>query len=388
MPARASLSAFLATARSALAASASKKQTLTFVVGNESADLDSLCSALLFAYLRTYGSPQTLHIPLCHLPRDDLTLRPEFTEVLRRAATSPDDVITLDDLPELDATNTQWLLVDHNCLTGHLELFNKQVVGCVDHHTDEGKVPQESEVRLIEKSGSCMSLVVTHCREAWEKLKDADKATEIDAQLAHLAVGPILIDTQKLGDKNKTTSFDEDAVQYLETKLPSATGYDRTNFFSDVAKLKEDISPLSMRDILRKDYKEWDDSGVKLGTSSVPAHFGYLTEKAGSSDALLDGIKRWGTEKDLDLVTVLTAFANEASFHRELLLFARTEKGVATAKAFEKDYTEKLQLSPWSSGKLDLDEQSQWLRCWTQGRVENSRKQVAPMLREAMKAKI
>lgn len=37
MPPRVSLSAFLANAKSTLATSTSKKQTLTFVVGNESA---------------------------------------------------------------------------------------------------------------------------------------------------------------------------------------------------------------------------------------------------------------------------------------------------------------------------------------------------------------
>ncbi|KAM0810586.1 hypothetical protein AB5N19_10935 [Seiridium cardinale] len=391
MPPRVSLSAFLANAKSALANSASKKQTLTFVVGNESADLDSLCSALLLAYLRTYTPPHTLHIPLCHLPRDDLTLRPEFTEVLKRAATSPDDVITLDELSEAASSsgfkdNSQWLLVDHNSLTGKLEPYKDSIVGCIDHHADEGHVPQNSSVRVIDKSGSCASLVVNQCKQAWEELKTLDNAEEVDSQLSYLALGPILVDTINLTDKNKTTSFDKDAVRFLEGKINSAK-FDRAEFFSTVSGLKEDISSLSVRDVLRKDYKEWDDGGLKLGTSSVPAHFGELQEKAGDAQKLADAVEKWGAEKGLDIVAVLAAFTQDGNFSRELMLLGRSEKGIDAAKRFEAESKGKLELSLWGEGKLDSDEEGKWQKCWSQAKVENSRKQVAPMLRQAMGTK-
>ncbi|RWA12642.1 hypothetical protein EKO27_g2477, partial [Xylaria grammica] len=148
MPPRTSLKAFLATARAALAAPPAKRaRPLTFVVGNESADLDSLCSALLLAYFHTYAPPKkrgsvdgslaasTLHIPICHLQRADLALRPEFAAVLRDADIQGEDVFTLEDvLPQQDGNalsgkdvvdtedirpeDTRWLLVDHNAMTG------------------------------------------------------------------------------------------------------------------------------------------------------------------------------------------------------------------------------------------------------------------------------
>ena len=54
-------------------------------------DLDSLCSAIVLAYLRTHSPPHTLHIPISNLPRDDLSLRPEMAAVLSHAGLASDD---------------------------------------------------------------------------------------------------------------------------------------------------------------------------------------------------------------------------------------------------------------------------------------------------------
>ncbi|KAK8127588.1 exopolyphosphatase [Apiospora sp. TS-2023a] len=405
MTPRTSVKAFLARARTALTAPPSKRQTpLTFVVGNESADLDSLCSAILLAYLRTHSPPHTLHIPLCHIPRDDLSLRPEFTSVLRRAGTSPEDVITLSELPgpeSLSPADTRWLLVDHNALTGQLaQLYSAQVDSCIDHHADEGKVPQDSPLRAIEKSGSCASLVVTQCRDAWDALSASsseEEAQAIDTNLAYLGLGPILIDTSNLKNADKTTEFDTDAATYLESKLKGGTGlvaasnpsgssgsYERKVFHDEVAHLKEDITSLSLRDILRKDYKEWEDAGVRLGTSSVPQDFAFLAKKAGGEDALAEVIREWTKEKELGLMAVLTTSSHDGKFKREMLVWAQSEKAVQAAQNFEKGCSEELGLSPWNNGSLDVDEKDSWRRCWNQANIKNSRKQIAPLLREAL----
>ncbi|KAK7958303.1 hypothetical protein PG996_010257 [Apiospora saccharicola] len=406
MTPRTSVKAFLARARTALTAPPSKRQTpLTFVVGNESADLDSLCSAILLAYLRTHSPPHTLHIPLCHIPRDDLSLRPEFTLVLRRAGTSPEDVITLSELPgpeSLNPADTRWLLVDHNALTGQLaQLYSAQVDSCIDHHADEGKVPQDSPLRVIEKSGSCASLVVAQCRDAWDALSASseEEAPAIDTNLAYLGLGPILIDTSNLKNADKTTEFDTDAATYLESKLKGGAGlvaarnssgssgsYERTAFHDEVAHLKEDITSLLLRDILRKDYKEWEDAGVRLGTSSVPQDFAFLAKKAGDEDVLAGTIREWAKEKDLGLMAVLTTSSHDGKFKREMLVWAQSEKAVQAAQNFENRCSEELGLSPWNNGSLDVDEKDLWRRCWNQANIKNSRKQIAPMLREALGA--
>ncbi|KAI0447572.1 exopolyphosphatase-like protein [Xylaria telfairii] len=453
MPPRTSLKAFLATARAALAAPSSKRTVpLTFVLGNESADLDSLCSALLLAYFHTYspatpatkrapdgGGTNTLHIPVCHLHRADLALRPEFAAVLRDVDVKGEDVFTLEDvLPPshrhygggttngtaktehvIDPEDTRWLLVDHNAMTGALgRVFGSRVFGCVDHHADEDAVPRDAEIRVIEKSGSCMSLVLERCADGWEALgaatphhQNGEKSDNgiIDAQLARLALAPILIDTTNLSDKNKTTARDERAVALAEGKMAASSaraeggegegeggggGYDRDAFFKRIMDLKEDIADMSFHDVFRKDYKEWGVRNLRLGTSSVPRGFRYLVDTKAGGDAagFVDALNRWGRERDgrdlgeMDLVVLFPVFQDKGGvFRRELLVWARSEAGVKAAKLFEEKWGETLALQIWEDGSLDLDGDAEWRRCWAQRAVEHSRKQIAPMLRDALK---
>lgn len=405
-PARPTLRAFLAGARRALAAPPAQRQApLTLVVGNESADLDSLCSTLLQAYL--LGSSQRrLHIPLSNLPRADLALRPELAAVLRRAGIRPADLLTLTDLPPPDglpAAATRWLLVDHNVMTGELgRRFGGRVVGCVDHHEDEageflgaeeeeGEGAAGDEPRVIRPCGSCASLVVEHSRAAWEELasrgQGGDGDGDIDAQLAHVALGPILIDTTNLTSKDKTTDTDVRAVKFAEGLIRRAgVGYDRDEYFREITELKEDLSQLSYRDIFRKDYKQWADGRLTLGTSSVAQGFGYLLERIGDREVFLSELKKWSEEQKLDIVAVLTTLHPDGKFARELLVWALNADAVKVMKAFADKSKDDLGLGPWQDGKLDhVEGQDEWRMCWSQSRIEHSRKKVAPMLRDAMR---
>ncbi|KXJ92437.1 hypothetical protein Micbo1qcDRAFT_195308 [Microdochium bolleyi] len=495
------LSAFLAQARAALAAprdtttaagARAPRQPLTFVVGNESADLDSLCSALVLAYFKSQpalraspegsspsssspvsqddpraqrGSSSTLHIPLCNIPRADLALRPELTAVLRGAALTPAEVLTLDDLPPvassssppspsaLNPEDTRWLLVDHNVLTGPLArdyaAQGGAVVGCIDHHEDEGRLPGACDPKIVEKSGSCMSLVVEHCRGVWDDMSSSkdtqtqeqqqqqqEEQQRLDGQLAHLILAPILIDTNNLRDTNKTTAHDTEVVGYIErtkiTSLAPSTNdnnnknindsneqreeagrhYDRDAYFSHISLLKNDISTMSLRDILRKDYKEWTettgaDSGgersLRLGTMSVPQPMGYLLEHTcgGDQATLLRGLRQWAGEKELDVASIMTAYEDPESggFKRDLFVWAparqagRGDRLAAHAVSrFVEEHGDALKLVPWRAGLLDFaadgggEDGDGFRRCWTQGTLKNSRKQIAPMLRGAMRA--
>ncbi|KAK3389236.1 hypothetical protein B0H63DRAFT_96044 [Podospora didyma] len=416
--ARVSLKAFLATAKKALAAPpAQRPNPLTFVVGNESADLDSLCSALVLAYFRTHTPPHTLHIPLSNLPRGDLALRSELGAVLGPAGLKPEDLLTLSDLPlreHLKPEDTRWFLVDHNALTGDLahrfadassssrSSNDNLVIGCIDHHDDEGAVPQNVAPRVFEKSGSCMSLVVDHFKDAWGKL---EPSREVDAELAHVALGPILIDTTNLTAKNKTTDWDVRAVELVESRIMGAgvaaagagttepaSSYDRTKFFDDVTHLKEDISRLSYRDIFRKDYKQWNDgdgsNGLTLGIAGVVQGLDFLVEESrGGKDKFLEALQDWAQEQKLDIAAVMTTSRPDGKFTRELLVWAFGEPAVKVVKSFANKNKDSLGLATWHNGALDKDDGggAEWRAGWTQSRVEHSRKQVAPMLREAMK---
>ncbi|KAG6011564.1 hypothetical protein E4U43_008238 [Claviceps pusilla] len=384
MSAKPTLEAFLATARSALKAPlAQRPKPLTFVVGNESADLDSLCSAIVYAFIRTNSAPHTLHIPLSNLPRADLALRTEMTAVLHHVALTPSHLLTLSDLsdlPDLQPQDTRWVLVDHNSPTGPLKRFASQITGCVDHHVDEAFVGTDAQPRVVEPCGSCMSLIVDECRPAWEQLHEQTDPAEHD-KLVKLALAPILLDTTNLTATSKVRPKDTRAAAFLQRQLRDPD-FVPTQYYDMINAVKEDISGLSFRDIFRKDYKEWEESGLTLGVSCVVQGFEYLLEKAQSEHVLLDELSSWSHDRKLDVTAVMTTSHPGGRFHRQLLVWGLNDKGRQAVRAFKDVATDTLRLEPWRGGSLDGGEER---FAWAQWELAASRKQVAPLLREALK---
>jgi exopolyphosphatase len=371
-------------------------------------DLDSLCTAVVFAYLRTYSGSNIIHVPLSNLPRPDLSLRPELRPVLSRASIKVGDLITVSELPPsslrasaLDPQNTRWILVDHNALQGELgKVYSHQVIGAIDHHDEEDQVPKDcgEEPRIITKSGSCTSLVIQHCEEVWDAMSRSStgETAAWDDELAHLALAPILIDTNNLKDPSKVTPTDTEAVKYLESKLnASSAKYNRDDYFNEVSTAKADIGQLSTSDILRKDYKQWTESGsANLGISSVVKPLHFLLQKAESADsALLDSIRTFASDRKLSLYALMTISNSESGeLTRELLVISLDVVGAEAIAAFCSNAAEILGLKSWREGLLDcqgegvaVGQHHGWIsRAWEQERVENSRKQVGPLLRKTL----
>jgi exopolyphosphatase len=332
-----------------------------------------------------------------------LSLRPELKPALSRARLVSDDLITISDLPptrewksKLNPQDTKWLLVDHNDLNGELgKVYADRVMGVIDHHDEENKVPKDNgdEPRVIQKCGSCTSLVIRYYQDAWDaaaaKSQTADLSTW-DRELAYMALAPILMDTANLKDASKVTSTDVEAVNYLESRLSgSQEQYNRDDYFDELASAKAAIGKLSADEILRKDYKQWTESGsFNLGISGVAQDMEWYVEKAGGHEAFLETVHRFATERDLSLHAIMTTATVNGKFQRVLFLYARNELGCKACKTFEEDTAAELGLTPWGDGKLDgqgSDPQTQQVwKCWNQAAIEKSRKQVGPVLRAAV----
>lgn len=342
-----------------------------------------------------------MHIPLAHVPREDLPLRRELGAALAYAGVKSEDLLTLTDFEAataahtLEPQDTRWLLIDHNALTGTLgERFGSRVVGCVDHHEDESVVALDTgdEPRVLNKTGSCMSLVVDYCRGVWEEelsrqgaQEDGHDAKSLDAGLARIALAPILLDTNSLKSKAKTTDLDIKIAEYLEAKC--GEDYNRKKYFKELSALKEDISVFTYRENFRKDYKAWTEAGMVLGTCSIPQGFHYMLERLGNGETLLEEFRKFAEEKGVDIATIMTSSAkDDGVFKRNLLVWGLNEKAVKAVEKFVESYQEVLGLEPFEKGMLNQKGDKDEARyCWYQNVTRNSRKQLAPMLRAAMR---
>lgn len=387
---------------------------------NRIPDLDSIVSSLLYAYIRSIAPPRNafspLYIPILNIPGSGVRIRPELTAVCGHANISLASLITLDDLPAEFAQleNTSWILVDHNKLQGSLGIrYSSRVRGVVDHHEEENAVPQdtESEPRIVEKCGSCTSLVVRYCRSAWDRIAanslssgaahgqgevavdDRIVTQGWDAQIARMALASILIDTANLTAPGKVGQVDREAVDYLEAKVQMSTkdakSWDRNQYYKQIDDAKRDIGKLSFEDILIKDYKEWTESGATLGISSAVKSLDFLVEKArDTKSTFADQLSKYMDQKDLSIFALMTVSTNaEGDFQRELLVQARDHAHRSISR-FEEQATSELKLQ-----KLDVqgfaiqDKPAQgqfWRKTWLQMDLSKSRKQVAPLFRRAM----
>lgn len=158
----------------------------TFVIGNESADLDSCISAIVYAALsQVRGSTGRRYVPVYNVDRADVILRKELAVLLPRAHLNADDLICRDELPfDLRGQRTTWALVDHNHF--RVEGFSPSqcsIEAVIDHHVDEG-LYQSAHPRVVQACGSCSTLVVAHFRELFGQKRSDELLDQLAALVA------------------------------------------------------------------------------------------------------------------------------------------------------------------------------------------------------------
>lgn len=337
-----SFSEFVASSRQLLlsamrAVPAAARPPLVLVTGNEAADLDSIASALSLAYLRASlstrnGDPRAF-VPFVNIPRSDLPLRPDAFKSLGRAfpdlPTILDGMVFSSDLePATLSPSPEFVLTDHNVIAGNLAAISDapRVIEIADHHADQGKHPEADPRRIELSCGSATSLVVEKYIEAFP----VPSSSELDdPPLWNLMLSAILVDTINLDPAlGRCFPVDIVAVDYLykQLKIPDEERpKHQKELFDALQAAKFDVSEMSTRDLLRKDYKPLESQLGTIGLSTVTWHLdGFLSR--GAKD-VLDAISSWMAENSLGLCVIMTAYEYSAprGFERELMLVWRND---------------------------------------------------------------
>lgn len=302
--------------------------TPVYVLGNPSADLDSIISAILYSYFahrRVCNLSFRPHIPILNLPAvaagpELCRLRPEFVKALWHATHAVpgaehekwaetldvageilrEHLITTNDFArDMSSTTVNQqipadaVLVDWNALPirSHsevgkggipgLENVSFSILGYIDHHVDEGFVPARESLNpdqpaIITPAGSCTSLVTNHLMST-KLWPGPTEQTEVDmscqTQLATLALFAIYIDTARLTAKEKVTEADIVAERFLSARSAAATD---TGYEAVLAAKANSLDLLTIEEILDRDLKVWTES---LPDSSISPGGGKKKEK-------------------------------------------------------------------------------------------------------------
>ncbi|KAG9310212.1 DHH phosphoesterase [Chiua virens] len=322
----------------------------TIVMGNEAGDLDSLASSIGFAWLLSHiPTSDTKAIALIRTPRKDFVLRAENIYALQLAGITEDFQALLcpEDLPAANLCTT-FALVDHNSLQPTYALPGTRVTAVVDHHEDEGKYTDTASPRIVEPAGSCSSLVT--------RIIMSYPTLQIPLELAAFLLSAIVIDTHGLKKGGKAVDVDYEASAWLlpRANVPPSENLDKQTVVTPqgvhdnawiqslaytLSSKKTAISHLSTRDLLRRDYKEYEfnlssfisgnsSRSIKAGLATVPLPLSTFFSPSPSSAVV--ATEKWIKERGLSILGVLTAYKNKHDKSRRELMWVVDENVCGT----------------------------------------------------------
>jgi exopolyphosphatase len=335
---------------------------VTIVMGNEAADLDSMASAVSYAWYLYLNNSSENVFPLINIPREDFKLRTEAVYLFKEAGVEVDQLLFAEDI-DLETLkrdgNLKLVLVDHNKLASSQSGLEKSVSLILDHHADEKSYPS-SAVTDIRPVGSAATIV----SESFLK----DQKDSIAGPLGTLLLGTILLDTVNL-DPEAGRVTDDDAK--AAAALVDITGLDSKKLFDKLQFEKFNVSSLGSYDLLRKDYKEWQMGSIKLGIGSVLLP---LEDWVSKDPDIVSECDRYLKERKLDVLLSMNAFT-APGFTRQLLVY------IPDPDLGEKTVTF-LEGSDLGLEKLDLNLSTKNCTLYNQKNLGISRKKLQPILKE------
>lgn len=366
---------------------------LKFVTGNQSADMDSVVSAITYAYFYNQKYPtEQPFLPLVNITRDELNLRKDIVLLLQQHSISSSLLYFLDDLKVLASKSMSPLevvLVDHCNLQGELltelhELGRLRVTGIIDHHADE-EVFKDAAPRIIHSNGSCSSLVFNYWRAQLGLVNDAD--------VVLLLLGPLLIDTSNMTQKVELGDI-EAFGYYKEVLSKSVLMNDNfALFYADLKSEKKNLDLFTFFDILRKDYKQFKfttQSGrrVAVGFSSIGKLMSWICKKF-PANAIVDTIDEMKRAFHLDIVVITTSYTQKESgkYTREFCFSTQEEEYQELYK-----HADSLQLDNniYELAKVAAVMQevnaSIHFKVYNQANIAASRKQVVPVVKDILES--
>lgn len=227
------------------------------VLGNESADIDSVVSAIAFAYFCFIDTDQErIMIPVINIPRSLLSLRPEISYLLGLANVHEDNLTFVDEIDLCDLHKRKLLslyLVDHNKLSPNQKNLSDSISYSIDHH--QCKQENSHPYDVIEPVASCSTLIAKSFREC---------LSLSDREILKLLFVTIVVDTFNCDDVfNNVTPTDKKFLKKLN-KLCNMNTEQILETYDKIVELKSSCINL------KRDYKEIviaDD--LRIGFSSI-----------------------------------------------------------------------------------------------------------------------
>ncbi len=260
---------------------------MTYIIGHQSPDLDSVAAAISYAVFKKKSGEQKGCIPaVCG------EVNKETKYILDKFGfTKPE---TLE-----DASEKELILVDHNEFSQAVNGVEKaKIREVLDHHKVNFSYSEAIPFKVLPWGSSCSIIAQDFF----------NKNIEIDKNSAGLMLAAILVDT--VITKSPTCT---DKDKEIIAKLASiARVEDWQEFGMEIFKVRSSVNELSSMEIIKSDFKDFDFNGNKVGIGQVETVD--LEEFKDKEDELVVKLKELQNSQDYhSVVLFITDIIKEGS---------------------------------------------------------------------------
>ena len=295
------------------------------VVGHTNPDTDSVAAAISYAnFLKAQGQDA-----VACMQTDAASLNPESKTLLARFGLAAPEMLK-------DAEGKKVALVDHSdIIQAPANIMKAELVAVVDHHKI-GDVTTNSPIYFYAQPVGCTCTVLN------EMYKTAGIA--IPKDIAGIMLAAILSDTVNF--KSPTCTPADKAACADLAKVAGVS--DMNELFMEMLKAKSAVDGIPAKDLLFRDYKDFDMKGSKVGVGQL--ELATLDQVAAIRDALYAEMQKVKSEGRHSVLLMLTDVVKEGT---DLMVIS--DDAAIIEKAFGKKLSGN---SMWIDGMMSCKKQT------------------------------
>lgn len=310
-----------------------ENEIINFVIGNQSADLDSIISSISVAYYKYLKLNEIKYLPVLNTTKEIINKKDECKYLFEYHQINTNDLIYLNELvtdnKHLKFLNSKFFLVDHNKLDDYeMSLgIDKRVCGVIDHHKDENLYTNMSQTEATSPIRVIDNTIASNCLLITELFSNENH--ELDSTFATLLLFAVLEDTANMSsERARKTAKDDTLFEYLFNK--SCLNRDQlNNMYNKIRDFKiNNANNKTIEEILLNDYKQWSFNSTQstslYGISSCIINPNKWIQKE-TLQKWLNEIESFIMTKNLNLFFILVVFNHETDtnkYNRDLLIFS------------------------------------------------------------------
>uniref|UniRef100_A0A1B6E685 DHHA2 domain-containing protein n=1 Tax=Clastoptera arizonana TaxID=38151 RepID=A0A1B6E685_9HEMI len=336
------------------------------ILGNESCDLDSTVSSVVYSFLLSHllKTSQTIIIPVINVRENDFKIKTEVIYFCEDCGIDSKNFIFRDQINLNNLKNSgvlELVLIDHHTLVADNEELRSTVTEVIDHRPrDPTSHFRDDAIICIENVGSCATIIARHIFETDPSI--------MNPNIAKLLYGTIVLDTACL-------SFDAGIAKPLDFEITDKLlhicdkSISKEKIFKDISTARANISGLTIQQIIKKDLKTV--SGIPIIGLPILVKDFLLQPNVSAA------ISQFCTDREHNLAVFMGLNVGSEQIQRDFAIY----KHVKNADDLALNLINNLQRNNFDLEEISIPNLSHQFNVFKQNNSKFSRKKLLPIVK-------